>query len=97
MTLSEIKTAIFQDSNYAMGLNYSTKIEMVDGVETEVADENWLRHWNNEQRIAVSIHKDLLPTVKEATNLDIQQETKTTDKGSFLSVRIIGYTSVVTI
>ena len=97
MRLSEIKEKIFNDSNYPMGLNYSTKVEIVDGVEVETKDENWLRHWNNEERIAVSVHKDLLPTIKDATNLNIQMEQKVTDKGSFTSYRIIGYTSVVTI
>tara|TARA_B110000902_G_scaffold248589_1_gene305832 strand:+ start:5598 stop:6689 length:1092 start_codon:yes stop_codon:yes gene_type:complete len=53
---------------------------------------DWFRHWDNEKRIAVSIHKNLLNEIKDNNNLDgldLQQELREGSKGSYTAYRII--------
>ena len=54
----------------------------------------WMRHWDNERRIAVSIHKDTLAQIKadpEKAELGLQKETKTGSKGAYEAYRIVMY------
>jgi len=60
-----------------------------DGNPTE-----WLRHWDNDKRVAVSLHKDTFNAIKagDATTLGLQHETRDGEKGSYEAVRIVMFT-----
>lgn len=54
----------------------------------------WLRHWDNERRIAVSIHKDLFDELKKdstVSNLGLQTETRIGSKGEYQALRIVKF------
>jgi len=55
---------------------------------------SWMRHWDNDRRVAVSIHKDTVSAIKagSATTLGIQTETRTGSKGEYTAHRIVQYT-----
>tara|TARA_R110000796_G_scaffold238334_1_gene358663 strand:- start:588 stop:860 length:273 start_codon:yes stop_codon:yes gene_type:complete len=55
---------------------------------------DWFRHWDNDNRIAVSIHKELVDEIKADTNiatLGLQSETREGSKGSYKAYRIVKY------
>jgi hypothetical protein len=55
----------------------------------------WMRHWDNENRVAVSIHKDTVAELKtnsKINSLGLQHETRTGEKGEYSSYRIVKYT-----
>jgi hypothetical protein len=55
---------------------------------------DWMRHWDNEARISVSIHKDLVAELQAditIASLGLQTETRTGAKGSYVSHRIVKY------
>jgi len=83
MNLSEIKIALGVEQ-----LNLNTA-EDKDGNKTE-----WMRHWDNAGRIAISIHKDTIKACQDGTpsTLDIQTETRTGSKGDYTAKRIVMYT-----
>lgn len=83
MDINEIKTTLGYSA-----LNLNTA-EDADGKKTE-----WMRHWDNDNRIAVSIHKDTISAVQAgtATTLDIQTETRTGAQGEYTAKRIVMYT-----
>lgn len=61
------------------------------------AGENteWMRHWDNDRRIAVSLHKDLVAELKanpKIGSLGLQHETRQGELGSYESYRIVKYT-----
>lgn len=90
-TLAELKSKIFGNSEHAMGLNPSETTQIVDGKSVVTKDPNWMRHWDNDNRISVSVHRDLLPDVKTATNLGLQVEQRSGEKGAYTSYRIVRY------
>lgn len=54
----------------------------------------WMRHWDNERRIAVSIHKDTLAELKKDSktpSLGLQHEERTGEQGVYQSYRIVKY------
>jgi len=54
----------------------------------------WMRHWDNDRRIAVSIHKDLVAELKADKNiasLALQHEIRKGDQGDYQSYRIVKY------
>lgn len=54
----------------------------------------WMRHWDNERRIAVSIHKDTVAELKKDSNiasLGLQQETRKGEQGPYEAYRIVRY------
>lgn len=56
---------------------------------------DWLRHWDNENRVAVSIHKDLVAELqadKTINSLGLQSETRTGSKGDYVAYRIVKFT-----
>jgi hypothetical protein len=83
MNLSEIKEKVGVST---LELNTSTD-----------ADNNptdWMRHWDNDNRVAVSIHKDLVSELKadrEITTLGLQTETRSGSKGAYVAHRIVKY------
>lgn len=83
MLLSEIKTQIGINS---LQLN-TAKTE--GGVPTQ-----WVRHWDNENRVAVSLHKELLAEIQSdptISTLGIQTEIRTGSKGDYTAHRIVKY------
>lgn len=57
--------------------------------------DGWLRHWENDTRTAVSIHKETFEEIKKnpaMDNLGIQEESRTGAKGEYQALRIVAYT-----
>lgn len=80
-TIAEIKGQL----GYAV-LNLNTALDK-DNQPTE-----WMRHWDNTNRIAVSLHKDTLAKIQSnpsMPNLATQLETKTGAQGDYTAVRIV--------
>lgn len=83
MNLNEIKRTLGLET---LGLN---KVVTVDNVQTE-----WYKHWNNDQRIAVLMHKDTLAAIKADKSLDtlgINTQTKTGAQGDYVAKTICIY------
>lgn len=55
---------------------------------------DWMRHWDNDNRVAVSIHKETISAIQAgtATTLDLQTETRTGEQGEYTAKRIVMYT-----
>lgn len=54
----------------------------------------WLRHWDNTDRIAVSIHMDLFTELKSDSTIDtlgLQTETRKGSKGDYTAHRIVKF------
>lgn len=54
----------------------------------------WLRHWDNDSRTAVSIHKDLFNEIvadNTINTLGLQKETRSGDLGDYTAMRIVKY------
>ena len=61
-----------------------------DGNKTE-----WMRHWDNENRTAISIHKDTVARIKAEPNINslgLQSEERQGSKGAYMAYRIVAYT-----
>lgn len=83
MTITEIKAQLGVEK---LGLNWFTA---EDGTKTP-----WLRNWDNSQRRAVLMHKDvdeLLQAQPNYSNLDLKRETKTGEKGEYENIVIIAF------
>lgn len=84
MTLAQVKEKL---GLKALELNTAND---VDGKPTD-----WMRHWDNENRVAVSIHKELVSELKADANissLGLQKETRTGEQGEYTAYRIVRYT-----
>lgn len=83
MNIAEIKEQLGIST-----LNLNTAKDK-DGQPTE-----WMRHWDNDNRVAVSIHKETVAKIKagSATTLGTQTETRTGAKGEYKAIRIVQYT-----
>jgi hypothetical protein len=80
-TIAEIKNQL----NYAV-LNLNTANDK-DNQPTQ-----WLRHWDNDNRVAVSLHKDTLAKIQanpNMPNLAVQQEVKIGAQGNYTAIRIV--------
>lgn len=91
MNIAQIKSTLgFPE----LALNTATN---ADG--TPLKDENgkegqWLRHWDNDSRTAVSIHKDLLTEIQADSTINtlgLQTETREGEKGNYTAKRIVKY------
>lgn len=83
MTIQEIKTQLSIPS-----LQLNTAKDIND------QPTQWMRHWDNENRVAVSIHKELLAEIKAdktISSLGLQKEERTGEKGSYMAYRIVKY------
>lgn len=70
-------------------LNLNTALDK-DNQPTE-----WLRHWDNDNRVAVSLHKDTFAKIKanpSMPNLATQIEERTGSQGAYKAVRIVAVT-----
>jgi len=84
MLLSEIKTKL--------GV---VKFELNIAKDLAGAETEWLRHWDNERRISVSLHKDLFTELKADASIEslgLQHEVRTGEQGDYDSYRVIKYT-----
>lgn len=84
MNLAQIKTEI---GIPALELNTATD---KDGNKTE-----WMRHWDNNRRIAVSLHKDLVAELSKnpaTTGLGMQETQLVGEQGPYRAIRIVKYT-----
>ena len=53
---------------------------------------DWMRHWDNDNRIAVSLHKDTLAKIKanpNMGNLVLQSEDRDGAQGKYKAMRIV--------
>ena len=84
MKLADIKTKL---GIAQFNLNTATNEA---GEKTE-----WMRHWDNENRIAVSLHKDLVEDLKvnskTINTLGLQHEERKGEQGPYQSYRIVKY------
>jgi hypothetical protein len=64
--------------------------ETSDGVKID-----WMRHWDNTSRVAVSIHKDTVAAVKAdaSCSLGLQTETRTGPQGEYQAFRIVKFSA----
>ena len=83
MNISEIKSQLGYSA-----LNLNTANDS-DGNPTP-----WMRHWDNDNRIAVSIHKDTIAKIQseDPSTLAIQSEVRTGAQGDYVAKRIVMYT-----
>lgn len=57
--------------------------------------DGWFRHWENDTRTAVSLHKETLEAIKADPSMDslgLQSEVRSADKGEYTAYRIVKYT-----
>lgn len=83
MTISEIKAELGIST---LSLNWFVA---EDGTQTD-----WLRSWDNSERRAVLMHKDvdeLLQNTPTYATLGLKKETKTGEHGEFTSIVIVAY------
>lgn len=74
-----------------------TKLSLFKAVDQETKKPTgWLRHWDNENRVAVSIHEDTAkvladPKERASAVFGVQTETRESEQGSYISHRIVMY------
>ena len=80
MNIQEVKEALGYET---LNLNFA---DDKDGNKTE-----WLRHWDNDNRIAVSVHQDTVKEIKDKdpSTLSIQTETREGEQGNYEAKRIV--------
>lgn len=84
MTLQEVKEKLA-----------ITTFELRTATDADQKETDWMRHWDNDNRISVSIHKELVAELKaDATinSLALQTESRTGEQGPYMSYRIVKYT-----
>lgn len=71
-------------------LGYST-LNLNTAMDKDNKPTSWMRHWDNDNRIAVSIHKDTVAAIKAGgvSTLSLQSETRTGEKGEYTAMRIV--------
>lgn len=85
MNIKEIKECLgYQDLN----LNTAT--------DKDGKPSDWMRHWDNDQRIAVSLHKDTVTAIQSdepPTTLGLQEEVRTAEESGkeYTAKRIVMY------
>lgn len=86
MTINELKASLNIQT-----LNLNT-CETVDGqVYKDKNGGEWLRHWENDTRVEVSISRETLAKVKaeNPSTLSVQKEVREAALGSLTSYRIV--------
>lgn len=84
MTLAQIKEKV---GIVALELNTAT--------DADNKPTDWMRHWDNDNRVAVSIHKELVEELRGDANissLGLQTETREGEQGKYTAHRIVKYT-----
>ncbi len=83
MTLAQIKEKI--------GIS---QLELNTAKDKDDNDTPWMRHWDNDNRVAVSIHKELVQELQadaNITSLGLQTEKRTGSKGEYTAMRIVKF------
>ncbi len=83
MTLNDIKGKI--------GI---PKFELNTAKDADGNATDWMRHWDNDNRVAVSIHKELVSELKADGNissLGLQTETRSGEQGDYTAYRVVKY------
>lgn len=73
-----------------------SQLELVTAQDINGNKTEWLRHWDNDTRTAVSIHKELAMELKSnpaITSLSLQTEPKVGEQGPYTAHRIVKYSS----
>ena len=69
------------------------RLELRAATTKEGATTEWFRHWDNDRRKSISMHKDLVMALKaegsSITTLSLQREIRNGDKGQYESIRIV--------
>jgi hypothetical protein len=84
MTLAQIKEQI--------GI---PQLELNTAEDKDSKPTDWMRHWDNDNRVAVSIHKELVEELKADANissLGLQSETRNGEQGDYKAYRIVRFT-----
>lgn len=73
-----------------------SQFELVTALDKEGKKTEWFRHWDNDRRIAVSIHKELATELSKdkfmkIDSLSLQFEQRTGELGPYDAYRIIKY------
>lgn len=75
-------------------LNIPT-LQLQKSLDKENNFDGWLRHWENDTRVAVSIHKDTAEEIKtdpKIAFLGLQKEVREAEQGEYIAYRIVKYT-----
>ena len=70
-------------------------LQLNPSVGADKQPDGWMRHWDNDTRTAVSLHKDTLAAIKadlSISSLALQTETRTAEQGEYTAHRIVMYT-----
>ena len=62
--------------------------------DAEGNNTEWMRHWDNDNRVAVSLHKDTIAKLKADPNIDslgLQEAVRTGEQGDYTAIRIVMY------
>lgn len=73
-----------------------SQLELVTAQDVNGNKTEWLRHWDNDTRTAVSIHKDLATELKSntaITSLSLQTEQRAGEQGPYTAHRIVKHNS----
>ena len=97
MNITQIKSSL---NLKELSLNVATNADGTPAVSVnaEGVESKWFRHWDNDNRVAVSIAEDLLLEIKGNKNLDslgLQKEMRggaETGIEEYTSYRIVKYT-----
>lgn len=84
-TLAQIKSKL--------GIN---QLELRTAQDLNGNNTDWFRHWDNDNRIAISIHKDLAKELQSnpaLTSLSLQTESRAGEQGPYTAHRIVKYNS----
>ena len=72
-----------------------TSLELNTAKDADQNDTEWMRHWDNTNRVSVSIHKELVAEIKANKNiasLGLQTEEREAEQGKYTAHRIVKYT-----
>ena len=92
MNISEVKEKV-GISQFQLNVSTDASGEPTVDKETGVIG-GWLRHWDNDNRVAVSIAKELMLEIKEDPTigtLGIQKEIRSAELGDYVAYRIVKY------
>jgi len=91
MNISEIKAELGIAT-----LNLNTAKDQEGNIYKDQNDGEWMRHWDNDDRVEVSLAKDLFEEIKNGGNtistLGLQKSKREAAKGELTSFRIVKYT-----
>lgn len=85
MKLQDIKTQLGYQS-----------LDLVQAQDAEGNKTQWYRHWDNEKRVAVSIHEDTIKAIQsnsELSSLGLQSEIRQGEKGAYTAYRIVNFST----